>query len=163
VFFFIELGSRLAHFAGCTAQPQVAWITQQGRQVIWNLEDREADIHYLIHDRDTKFTEAFDAVFESTWIVIVRTPTQAPNANAFAERWVRSLREVCLDHLLICNEPYLRQVVTEYVNYFNSHRPYQSLKQNTPLGLDIASTQGNIQCRQVLGGIIRAYYRETAA
>lgn len=163
VFFFIELGSRRVHFAGCTAQPKAAWITQQARQVIWNLEDQEADIHYLIHDRDTKFTEAFDAVFESTGIEIVRTPAQAPNANAFAERWVRSLREECLDHLLICNERHLRQVVTEYVDYFNSRRPHQSLKQNAPLGLDIASTQGHIQCCQVLGGIIRDYYREAAA
>jgi putative transposase len=153
VFYFIELGSRYVRFAGCTGQPNAAWVTQQARQTVWNLEDKNAAIYYLIHDRDTKFTRTFDSVFESTGIKVVRTPAQAPNTNAYAERWVRSVREECLDHLLIWNEHHLRRVMTEYVDYYNARRPHQSLRQNAPLGLDITSTHGAIQCRQVLGGI----------
>jgi hypothetical protein len=86
VFFFIEVGTRRVHFAGCTTNPNGAWVTQQARQVMWELEDRKPGMRFLIHDRDTKFTQAFDAVFRSEGIDIVLTPYRAPKANAFAER-----------------------------------------------------------------------------
>ena len=96
--FFIELGSRRIHFAGVTTHPNEIWITQQARQLIWELEDRESSLQFLIHDNDPLFSQAFDAVFESEGFHIIHTPFQAPNANSHAERWVRTVREECLDH-----------------------------------------------------------------
>ena len=92
ILFFIELGTRRVHFAGCTAHPDRAWVTQQARQLTWELQDRPPDIkpmRFLIHDRDTKFTRSFDSIFLSEGIEIVLTPYRAPKANAFAERWIQ--------------------------------------------------------------------------
>ena len=160
--FFIQHGTRQVYFAGCTAHPNRAWVTQQARHMTWEFEDREPPMKYLIRDHDTKFTESFDAVFEATGMEIVAIPYQAPNANATAERWVRSVREECLDRLIILNERHLRRILTEYVAYFNERRPHQGLEQDSPLGLEPVTNQGPIRCRNVLGGIIRDYYREAA-
>ena len=81
---------------------------------MWQLEDEEKEIKYLIRDRDGKFQGGFDTVFESSGIAIIKTPVRAPNANAFAERWVRSIREECLDRILILNHRHLRHVLSEY-------------------------------------------------
>ena len=96
ILFFIELGSRRVHLAGCTTNPTSAWVTQQARQFSWKIQDGTIPVRFLIHDRDTKFAAAFDTVFTSEDVMIIRTPGRAPNANAFAERWVRSVREECL-------------------------------------------------------------------
>jgi hypothetical protein len=101
---------------------------QQAQQMTWQLEDRDLPMKYLIHDHDTKFTQSFDTVFEAASIEIVNIPYQAPNANAVAERWVRSVREECLDRLIILNERHLRHVLQEYTTYYNERRPHQSLQ-----------------------------------
>jgi putative transposase len=101
-------------------------------------------------------------VFEAAGIESVNIPYQAPNANAVAERWVRSVREECLDHLIILNEHHLRRVLQEYTMYYNARRPHQGLAQDSPLGLEPISNQGTIRHRKVLGGIISDYYREVA-
>ncbi len=101
VLFFLEVGTRRVHLPGCTANPTAAWVTQQARQLTWTLQEGGQPARYLIHDRDAKFPAAFDTVFAAEGVAIVRTPYRAPNANAHAERWVRSAREECLDHLLI--------------------------------------------------------------
>ena len=163
VLFFIELHTRQVHLAGCTTQPNSDWVTQQARQLIWKLHDSaQPPKRFLIHDRDTKFTASFDAVFVSEGIEIVLTPPQAPNANAFAERWVRSVREECLDQLLIFSERSLHRVLAEFVNYYNRARPHQGLHQQTPILYPPCPPQGAIRQRQVLGGLIRDYYREAA-
>ncbi len=118
-------------------------------------------MHYLIHDRDTKFSSAFDTVFQTEGIERVRTPFRAPEANAFAERWVRSVREECLDHLLILNQRHLKRVLTKYVDYYNHARPHHGLAQNIPIAPEF-SQQGSIHCRKVLGGVLRDYYRKAA-
>ena len=103
VLFFIELGSRRVHLAGCTTNPDLAWVTQQARKLVWHLDETKTPMRFLIHDRDSKFTTNFDHVFVSEGMEIVRTPFRAPKANAIAERWVCSVRHECLDHLLILN------------------------------------------------------------
>src|SRR5450432_776530 len=123
VLFFIELDTRRVYLAGCTREPSSAWVTQQARQVVWTMQERPSPLKFLIHDRDTKFSSAFDTVFRAEGIDIVLTPPQAPNANAVAERWVRTVREECLDHLLIFSERQLRHMLTEYVAYYNHARP----------------------------------------
>jgi len=89
---------------------------------------------------------------------VINTPVRAPNANAFAERWVRSAREECLDHILVINAAHLRRVLIEFVQYYNASRPHQGLDQQTPIPYAVPSG-GTIQCRNVLGGIIHDYYR----
>ena len=160
--FFIELGSRRVHFAGCTAEPTAEWVTQQARQFSWTIRDEGLPLRYLVHDRDAKFPVTFDSVFAAEGIDIIRTPYRAPQANAVAERWVRSVREECLDHLLIVSEAHLRRVLREYVEYFNHARPHQGIKQQIPAADTRSGGDGRIRCRDVLGGIIHDYYRAAA-
>jgi putative transposase len=119
-------------------------------------------MRFLIHDHDTKFSAAFDQVFVSEGVEIVLTPYQAPKANAFAERWVRTVRTECLAQLLIWNERHLRRVLAEYVTYYNKRRPHQGLDQQSPVRREPEPREGKIVHRNVLGGILRDYYREAA-
>ncbi|MBF6614574.1 MAG: transposase [Chloroflexi bacterium] len=160
VLFFIELGTRRVHFAGCTAHPTADWVSQQARQLTWSLQDEQQPIRFLIRDRDTKFTTAFDRVFASEGIEIVRTPYRTPQANGFAERWIRSVRAECLDRLLIVSEAHLRAVMQEYVNYYNRARPHQGIEQRCPIPITRQPREGPVKRRDVLGGIMHDYYRE---
>jgi putative transposase len=162
VLVFIEIGSRRVHFAGCTAHPNNAWITQQARQMVWELEERDPAIRFLIRDNDKKFSQAFDTVFRAEGIDVIPTPYRAPNANAYAERWIRSVREECLDELLIINQAHLRRVMREYIEFFNTARPHQGIEQQIPISPPTPNTSGPICCRNVLGGIIHDYYRDAA-
>ena len=164
VLFFIELDSRRVHLAGVTTNPNDIWVTQQARQIVWELDDRELPLHFLIRDNDSKFTNAFDTVFQSQGMRIIPTPFRAPNANAHAERWVRTAREECLDHLLILNETHLRRVLAEFINdYYNTARPHQGIEQRIPIPHGKPQHTGSIQHRKVLGGIINDYYRNPAS
>ncbi len=160
--FFIELDSRRVHFAGCTEHPTAQWVAQQARQLTWTLQDEQRPMRFLIHDRDAKFPTSFDRVFATEDIKILRTPYRTPTANAFAERWVRSVREEVLDKLLTLNEAHLYQVLTEYVAYFNQARPHQGIEQRCPIPIEQVRRNGAVKCRNVLGGIIHDYQREAA-
>jgi putative transposase len=162
VLFFIELGSRLVHMAGCTAHPTSVWVTQQARQMVWALDGRTPPIHFLIHDHDSKFTQVFDTVFRAEGVHVIHTPIRAPNANAYAERWVRSVRNECLDKILIFSEAHLRRVLHEYVTYYNGARPHQGLAQQSPIPRVLPTAGGPVRCRAVLGGILHDYYRDAA-
>jgi len=159
VLFFIELQTRRVYLAGCTSHPKATWVTQQARQMVWQLEDRDPTIHFLIHDRDTKFVAAFDTVFRSTRAHIIRTPFRAPNANAYAERWVRTVRHECLNKLIIVNQAHLWRVLTEYIAYYNMSRPHQGLGQQPPIPSPTPMRAGVVCSRPVLGGIIHDHYR----
>jgi putative transposase len=162
VLIFIEIGSRRVHFAGCTAHPDNAWITQQARQVMWELDEHEPAIHFLIRDNDKKFSDAFDMVFRSAGMHVIPIPPHAPNANAYAERWIRSVREECLDKVLILNQAHLRRVMREYIAFFNTARPHQGIDQQIPVPLASRATSDPVRCRKVLGGILHDYYRDAA-
>ena len=158
VFFFIELGSRRVHLAGITANPNSAWVTQQARQFVWKIDEADANLRFLIRDRDSKFTDAFDNVFKSAGFHVIQTPVRAPDANAYAERWVRTVREECLDHLLIMNQTHLKRVLNGYINYYETSRPHQGLNQQTPVPRQPIPYSGQVRKREVLGGIINDYY-----
>lgn len=162
VLFFIELGTRRVHLAGCTATPTAAWVTQQARQLSWQIQDGEIIARYLLRDRDSKFPPGFDAVFRSQGVEVVHTPYRAPAANAIAERWVGSVRRECLDHLLLVSEAHLRHVLTAYIKYYNEARPHQGLDQQTPMPRNQGAQHGPIRRRDRLGGLLREYYREAA-
>jgi putative transposase len=114
---------------------------------------------FLIRDRDSKFTTAFDAVFTGADIRIIRTPIRAPRANAIAERFIGTLRRECLDHLLITGPRHLEIVLREYVQHFNTHRPHRSLEQRPPAsGTPPRSGAGiRVLRRDRLGGLIHEY------
>jgi putative transposase len=163
VLFFIELGSRRVHLAGCTANPSGAWVTQQARQLAWGLAERSTSVRFLIRDRDSKFTRDFDIVFRSQGIEIVRTPVRAPKANAVAERFVRTVRAECLDWLLILNRRHLERVLRVFVEHYNGHRPHRALNllppdpQRLPLRLATSSPPDHLERRDLLGGLIHEY------
>jgi transposase InsO family protein len=160
VLFFIELGSRRVHLAGCTANPTGAWVTQQARQLAWTLQEQPPRFRYLIRDRDTKFARDFDAVFASEGIKIVKTPVRAPKANAIAERFVGTVRRECLDWLLILNRRHLEHVLRVFVDHYNAHRPHRSLELVPPAAVGrehpVASS-GDLKRRDRLGGLIHEY------
>ena len=126
---------------------------------MWHLETEQRIFTHLLHDNDGKYSTRFDTVFESDGIEVVHTPFQAPQANAYAERWVRSLREECLDQVIILNPKHLAYVLREYEQYFNTARPHQGLNQEIPNAPMPRRTTGDIKRRDILGGIIHDYYR----
>src|SRR6478736_4448307 len=123
----IEHDRRRVHLAGITAHPTGDWVTQQARNLLMDLGERADRFRFLIRDRDSKFTAAFDAVFTGADLRIIRTPIRAPRANAIAERFIGTLYRECLDHLLITGPRHLDIVLREYVQHFNTHRPHRSL------------------------------------
>jgi len=163
VLFFIEIGTRRVHLAGCTAHPTVAWVTQQARNLIWTVQEGDGQPwRFLIHDRDARFPPAFDTVFAAEGVEVVRTPYRSPTANAYAERWVRSVRAECLDHLLIVNEAHLHRVLAAYVGHYNLARPHRGLGQQTPIPFDRGARCGPVSRRDLLGGLIHEYERAAA-
>ncbi len=133
VLFFIELDTRRVYVSGITANPTGAWVTQQARNLAMVLAERARRVRFLVRDRDAKFTASFDEVFRSERIRIIRTPVRAPRANAFAERFVGTIRRECLDRMLIRTRRQLELVLAEYVDHYNTHRPHRSLDQTAPL------------------------------
>ena len=164
VLFFIEIASRRVHVAGCTAHPDAEWVTQHARQVMWMLSERSQPVRFLIRDHDRKFTDSFDAVFEAHGARIIRTPIQVPEANGFAERFVRTVRSECLDWLLMVNAPHLERTLTVYIDHYNVHRAHRSLELAPPNGRPAIERWSSAQPRDVkrrdrLGGLIHEYRR----
>ena len=114
---------------------------------------------FLIHDRDTTFTAACDTVFTSERVTIIRTPVRVPNANACAERWIRSVHAECLDKILIFSEGHLGRVLTAYITDYNHARPHQGIDQQCPVPLEHLACAGPVERRDILGGVLYDYYR----
>jgi putative transposase len=156
VFFAIELRTRHVHLTGVTRHPNAAWVTQQAR----NLSER-APLRFLIRDQDSKYTESFDAVFAAEGSTTIVTPFQAPRANAFGERWVRTVRRECLDWTLVLGRRHLERVLREYVAHYNERRPHRGLDRRPPDpppdSAAATSAQRAVRRRDVLGGLIHEY------
>jgi len=160
VFFVLEIGSRRVHLLGVTRNPTGEWVTQQARNLMLAVGERADGFQFLVRDRDTKFTASFDAVFADAGIEVLRSPPRAPKANAYAERWVSTIRRECLDRMLIFNELQLRYVLTEYENHYNTHRPHRALEQLPPIadrGIGLANGSGAVERNELLGGLINEY------
>jgi putative transposase len=160
VLFVIEVATRQVHVLGVTAHPVGEWVTQQARNLLMGLNDRVGRFRFLVRDRDTKFTAAFDAVFAAEGIEVLRTPVRAPRANAYAERWVGTVRREVLDRMLILGCWQLRSVLAEYADHYNVHRPHRALGQAPPLGPaepPVVLSTGRVVRRDRLGGVIHEY------
>ncbi|GIJ10581.1 integrase core domain-containing protein [Micromonospora andamanensis] len=132
------------------------------RNLMIDLGDHANQFRFLIRDRDAKYTTAFDTVFQAEGVEVLRTPPQAPRANAFAERWVRTVRRECLDRILIYNTRYLLAVLGEYPAHYNGHRPHQGRGQRPPDRDTVPVPATNldalrVQRRKVVHGLINEY------
>ncbi len=160
VLFVIEVKSRVVHILGVTEHPNAAFVTQVARNLVGNLAERGQTFPFLIRDRDTKFTASFDEVFTSEGIEIIKTPVRSPRANAFAERWARTVRAECLDWTMIVGRRHLERVLSEFVRHCNRHRPDRGLDLGAPEDVDSSSdvpTGGSVVRHDVLGGLIYEY------
>src|SRR6266508_929136 len=160
VLFVIELATRRVHVLGVTINPTGIWTTQQARNLLMELANHIQHFKFLVRDRDAKFTDAFDAVFASEGIRILRTPVRAPRANAFAERWVGTVRRELLDRMLIMGRRHLQRALSVYVAHYNEHRPHRALGQASPLRVaSPAAPAADMRIVRVdrLGGLIHEY------
>ncbi|GII51493.1 hypothetical protein Psi02_79170 [Planotetraspora silvatica] len=156
----IEHATRRVHVLGVTDHSTAAWVTQQARNLLMDLDDHAEKIKFFVRDRDSKFVATFDAVFQSAGIRIISSPVRAPRTNAIMERWIGSCRREILDRTLVWNQAHLRLVLAEYEDHYNGHRPHSTLGQASPLtklpepaNLD----QFKVRRRDRLGGILHEY------
>jgi putative transposase len=166
--FFIHVGTRKVVASSPTTSPDSAWVAQQARNASMQMAEWSLGVDYLLIDHDAKFTKSFDAVLEAEGAEVKRVGPAAPNMNAYAERWVQTLRAECLDHFLFCGEGHLRHVVKEFVEHYNLERPHQA-RGNVPLPdadagepTTLPFPNGEVKCRTRLGGLLKHYYRAAA-
>jgi len=164
VLFFIQLESRRVDIAGITIHPDELWMKQMSRKVTMEGCGILRDCRYLLHDRDTKYTRSFRAIIASGQVEPLALPARCPNLNAYAERWVRSVKEECLSKVVLFGERSLRRALNEYVEHYHAERNHQG-KGNVllfPPDRDIRREPQSIQCRERLGGLLRYYHQEAA-
>jgi putative transposase len=160
VLFVLEVATRRVHVLGVTPHPVGAWVVQQARNLLMELDERVGHFRFLLRDRDTKFTAAFDAVFAAEGIRVLRTPVRAPRANAYAERWVGTVRREVLDWMLVLGCRQRRSVLAEYADHDDGHRPHRALGQAPPFGPGVPVVlvpAGRVVRRDRLGGLIHEY------
>jgi transposase InsO family protein len=166
VLFFVHIKTRRVIVAGVTDHPNDAWMRQQARNVA--IHHPDLPVRFIIHDRDRKFTLGFDHVFRSQGTDIIETPFRAPKANAFAERWVETVRRECLDWTLVWGRRHLESVLSAYATHFNDHRPHRSLALRPPLDKGPPNpchgraTPAAVRRRKILGGLINEYHARAA-
>ena len=161
---FLSLASRRVQYVAVTANPNSAWVCQQARNLLMDLDDRHQRVRFLIHDRDAKFPRAFDELLASASIRGVHTPYQTPTANAVLERFIGSARRECLDRLLIVGQRHLLHVLSVYVSHYNAHRPHRALSLRAPDSAEIPPPNmrpdlalATLQRRDLLGGLLHEY------
>jgi transposase InsO family protein len=160
VLLFIELGSRRIHLSASTVHPDAAWVTQQARNLTMDLDDRPAAVRFLIHDRDTKFVGPFDEVFRSEGAKVIPTPIRAPNANAYAERVIETVRAECTDWAIILGRRHLDRTLATHTTHYNRGRPHRALGLATPLAkveVPMTVSPRDVRRKDLLGGLIHEY------
>jgi putative transposase len=161
----IHLEGRKVEVAGITPHPNEQWMKQMARNVTmdeWGFLD---NCRYLIHDRDTKYCQSFRGIIESGDVKMLPLPVRSPNLNAFAERWVKSVKDDCLSNLILFGETSLRRALREYLIYYHAERNHQG-KDNVllfpPASKTMNRVDGSVSCKKRLGGLLKYYHREAA-
>ena len=156
----MELATRRVIWFAVTDRPDAEWVTQQARNVSWELNQLGVPARFLIHDHDAKYGGGSDRVFAGDGMAVIRTPIAAPRANSHMERQIGSTRRECLDWLLIINRQHLERVLTEWLEHYNQARPHRGLDLRTPIARsDPVVTSGPVTCDNRLGGLLREYSR----
>jgi putative transposase len=159
VLLVVEIATRRVHLAGVTSNPDASWVTQQARNFVARWDT--VPFRFLIRDRDAKYASAFDEIFLTEGMRIVRTPIKAPRANAFAERFVGTLRRECLDRILILGRGHLESLLRAYLAHYDKHRPHRALDMNPPAGRHLSADHDDfpsrVSRRDILGGVIHEY------
>jgi transposase InsO family protein len=161
---FLSLGSRRIEYVACTGRPNTAWMLQQARNLLMQLDDRQRPMRFLIHDRDAKFPPAFDALLANEKIKVIRTPVKAPNANAHMERWVGTVRRECLDRILVLGRRHLEHVLRVYIRHYDAARPHRAIDLRPPDSTPTSPFESEstpltlmVYRRDLLGGLIHEY------
>src|SRR5690349_17212060 len=157
----IELGTCRVRVLGATEHPVQAWVVQQARNLLMDLEDAGTRVKFVLHDRDASFPLSFDAVFWAAGVRVIRSAVRAPRMNSIMERWIGSCRRELLDRTLVWNQRHLMIVLREYEDFYNAHRPHRTLSQAAPLrplpGNVADLDQFRVQRRDRAGGVIHEY------
>src|ERR1700694_1024895 len=164
VLYVVELKRRVVRVLGVTTNPTGKWVTQVARNLAFDLSEVGRTFKFLIRDRDGKFTGPFDEVFSSEGIRVIKTPVRAPKANAFAERFVGSIRRECLDHLIITSYHQVLRITRVYVDHYNHARPHRGIGLEVPEPRNVLATSkenlgSSVIRRDILGGLIHEYER----
>jgi transposase InsO family protein len=165
VLFFIEIGTRRVRVMTSTRNPGGAFVTQQARNLAFDRDDATTQMRFLVRDRDQKFTRSFDEVFRTEGARVILTPVRSPKANAFAERWVRTVGAELLDWTLILGRRHLDRALATYVEHYNTHRPHRRLdlaSPDAPLLFPSAARTEDVRRRDVLSGLIHEYHAAAA-
>ena len=163
VLFVMELATRRVHLAGMTANPNEQWMTQIARNLTDGFDGFLRGKRYLILDRDVKFCPAFRQMIADAGTELVRLPPRSPNLNAYAERWIRGIRERCLDRVIFFGEASLQRAIDSYLIHYHRERNHQGLdNQLIEPEESIGQLTGTIRCRERLGGMLKYYYRQAA-
>ena len=162
VLFFLHLDSRRVTLAGITQHPTEEWMVQMARNAVDAIDGPLLPIRFALHDRDTKFCASFRSMLQSGGVQPILLPARSPNLNAFAERWVRSIKTECLSKLILFGEASLRRAVTQFIAHYHLERPHQGkgnqLLLPSPISL-LSQHAGRIQCQERLGGLLKFYQR----
>ena len=165
VLFFLHLETRRVSLAGITRHPTEEWMTQMARNAVDEQSGYLRQHRYVLHDRDTKFCSDFRKTLATGGVKCLRLPPRSPNLNAFAERWVRSVKSECLSHFILFGEGSLRRALKNFCEHYHTERNHQG-KENVllfPGGEDLLTSRGSsIECRERLGGLLKYYYRRVA-
>jgi len=164
VLFFLHLETRRVSLAGITRHPTEEWMTQMARNAV----DDEAGYllrhRYVLHDRDTKFCAEFRESLAAGGVKCLQLPPRSPNLNAFAERWVRSVKSECLSHFILFGEGSLRRALKNFCEHYHGERNHQGKANQVlfPRPARAKCTSGGVRCQQRLGGLLKYYYQEAA-
>jgi transposase InsO family protein len=161
VLFVIDLKSRRVEIAGIVRQPYEAWMKQVARNLTDCCDGFLCGAKYFIHDRDPLFCTAFRQILKDGGVKTVKLPPRSPDLNPYAERFVRSIKEECLNKLILLGEGHLRIAVRQFIEHYHIERPYQGLG-NELITPDSDNGTGAIECRERLGGLLKSYYRRAA-
>jgi transposase InsO family protein len=163
VLLYMELATRRVIRFAVTERPDGFWVSQQARNLCWELSEIGVNARFLVHDHDAKYGGGSDLVFQAEGIEVIRTPIAAPKANAHMERQIGSTRRECLDWILILNRRHLERVLAQWFEHYNQARPHRALELRTPIARsDPVLTAGPVICTGRLGGLLREYARASA-